>query len=106
MVRFVLRFLAFFLLAAACVIGVGDVARSLAVSQWRLMGLDAAATLVGEHMPVGLPELQGTGADILAWIWAQIAHWPAAPSLGILALLIFGATAQELRRGRVAAMRR
>ena len=74
MIRFVLRFVAFFVLAAACVLGVGDVARSLAASDWRLMELAEAARLAAPHMPVGLPAPSGTGADILAWLWAPVSY--------------------------------
>lgn len=106
MIRFVLRFIAFFILAAACVLGVGDVARSLAASDWRLMDLAEAAALAAPHMPVGLPTPSGTGADILAWCWAQAAHWPAAPSIAVLAIFIFGATARPASVRRKAALRR
>ncbi len=105
MIRFALRFVAFFVLAAACVLGVGDVARSLAASDWRLMDLAEAAALAAPHMPAGLPALSGTGADILSWFWAQTAHWPAAPSLAALALFVFGATARPASIRRRTALR-
>lgn len=105
MIRFVLRFVAFFVLAAACVLGVGDAARSLAASDWRLMDLAEAATLAAPHMPDGLPTPSGTGADILAWLWAHTAHLPAAPTLAVLALFLFGATARPVATRRRTALR-
>ena len=56
-------------------------------------------------MPVGLPAPSGTGADILAWLWAQSAHLPAAPTLAVLALFLFGATARPSAIRRRAALR-
>ena len=69
------------------------------------MELAEAARLAAPHMPVGLPAPSGTGADILAWLWAQSAHLPAAPTLAVLALFLFGATARPSAIRRRAALR-
>ena len=69
------------------------------------MDLAEAAALAAPHMPAGLPALSGTGADILAWSWAHMAHLPAAPTLVVLALFLFGATARPAAIRRRTALR-
>ncbi|KAA0972025.1 hypothetical protein FPY71_02595 [Aureimonas fodinaquatilis] len=95
MIRFLVRLIAFFTLAAATVLAIGDTARSIAASAWRPLSMEQAATLAAPYIPWSMPELGSAAGDMAEWLWSVVALWPASITIAVPALLLFGLTARR-----------
>ena len=97
MIRFFIRLIAFFTLAAATVLAIGDTARSIAANAWRPLTVEQASALAAPYIPWAAPELNDFFATSSQWLWATISAWPASITLAVPGILLFGLSARRRR---------
>jgi hypothetical protein len=86
MIAFLFRLVGCLLLASGAVFAIGDIARSLSAETLRLTSVtEGAALLAGS----GLIDIAGwaSAPPPLGTVWQTVSLWPAAPTLGAIAIL-------------------